>query len=79
MKNNPTLPAVHSVPTDSDIRGYAYHLSVQSGYLPGRDLEHWFEATACLQANIPANESHVRLHRHIHGPELVGIRDRALD
>jgi hypothetical protein len=39
--------------TEEDIRDYAYHLYVQSGCAPGRDLDHWLEAMACLIACIP--------------------------
>lgn len=53
--------------SEADIRAYAYHLYEQSGRIPGRDLENWLEARACLLANIPARHSHTRLHRHVHG------------
>ena len=49
---------------ESDIRDYAYHLYCQGGYAPGHDLENWFEAEACLAANIPKEHSRGRLHRH---------------
>jgi len=67
MKDNPTLPPVHHEPSDKDIREYAYHLYEQSNGVPGHDLDNWFEATACLKANIPAHCSQSRLHRHLHG------------
>jgi hypothetical protein len=50
--------------TEEDIRDYAYHLYVQSGCAPGRDLDHWLEAKACLSACIPKARSHARLHHH---------------
>jgi len=67
MKNNPTLPPIRPEPSDKDIREYAYHLYEQSSCVPGHDLDNWFEATACLKANIPVHHSHSRLHRHLHG------------
>ena len=50
--------------SEDDIRDYAYHLYVQSGCIPGRDLDHWLEAKACLDACIPKAQSHTRLHHH---------------
>ena len=67
MKDNPTLPPVRHEPSDKDIREYAYHLYQQSSCVPGHDLDNWFEATACLKANIPQHRSHSRLHRHLNG------------
>jgi hypothetical protein len=48
---------------EDDIRDYAYHLYVQSGCIPGRDLDNWLEAKACLSACVPISESHTRLQR----------------
>ena len=56
-------------PSEDDIRDYAYHLYRQSDCAPGHDLANWLEATACLQANIPADRSGTRLHEHLNGPE----------
>jgi hypothetical protein len=53
-------------PTEDEIRDYAYHLYVQDGCVPGRDLDHWLEAESCLRANIPKEHTRLRLHRHIH-------------
>jgi hypothetical protein len=64
MKTASTPPAVSTAPSDAVIRDYAFHLYEQSGHAPGRDLENWQEATACLNANIPAHRSHNRLHDH---------------
>lgn len=61
----PILPA----PTDDEIRSYAYHLYQQSGCRRDRDMDNWLEATACLKANIPADRSGMRLHRHLSCPE----------
>lgn len=49
--------------SDDDIRDYAYHLYLLSGCVPGRDLDNWLEAKACLSARIPKAESHTRLQR----------------
>jgi hypothetical protein len=49
--------------SEDDIRDYAHHLYLQSGCIPGRDLDNWLEAQACLSACIPKSESHIRLHR----------------
>jgi hypothetical protein len=68
MKNNPSLPIVLPAPKEEDIRNYAFHLYEQSRCLPGHDLDNWLEATACLQANIPAHQSASRLHRHVNLP-----------
>ena len=58
--------APRSVPTEDEIRDYAYHLYVQSGCVPGRDLENWLDAKSCLEANIPKEKSHQRSSRHRH-------------
>lgn len=51
-------------PTEDEIRDYAYHLYVQSGCIPGRDLANWQEAESSLRANLPSAPAHER--RHIH-------------
>ena len=56
------FPAV----SEDDIREYAYHLYLQSDCIPGRDMDNWLEAKACLGECIPPSQSHLRLHRHIH-------------
>ena len=53
-------------PTEDDVRDYAYHLYLQSGCVPGHDLENWLEAKACLSACIPKSKTHTRLHHHTH-------------
>lgn len=51
--------------TDEDlIRDYAYHLYVQNGRIPGRDIDNWLEAKACLKANVPLHRTHARLHAY---------------
>jgi hypothetical protein len=49
---NPTAPAPSPgpAPTEAEIRAYAHQLYIQSGGLPGRDLENWLEAEAYLTA-----------------------------
>jgi Protein of unknown function (DUF2934) len=71
MKITPTPPVVSTAPSDDVIRDYAFHLYEQSGRAPGRDLDNWQEATACLNANIPAHRSHHRLHNHAAGVALA--------
>jgi hypothetical protein len=65
MRNKSSHSTIPFIPlTEDDIRDYAYHLFVQSGCIPGRDLDHWLEAKACLSACIPKAKSHTRLHHH---------------
>ncbi len=64
MKTNRYSKLVPSEPTEADVRDYAYHLFVQSGCVPGRDLENWLEAKACLSACIPKSKAQTRLHHH---------------
>jgi hypothetical protein len=72
MKNKSIRPLITSHPSEDDIRSYAYHLYEQSNCAPGHDLANWFEATACLQANIPSHQSAARLHHHVNaGPAAV--------
>jgi hypothetical protein len=67
MNSNPLIPAeTKPAFTDDDIRDYAFHLYQQSGCEPGRDLDNWLEAKACLTANISKDQSRSRLHRHFH-------------
>jgi hypothetical protein len=49
-------------PTEDAVRDYAYHLYRQSGDTPGRDVENWLKATACLKASMPEQSSTARLH-----------------
>jgi DTW domain-containing protein YfiP len=57
----PAIP--NTAMSEADVRDYAYHLYCQSGSVPGRDLDNWLEAKACLCARIPKSESHIRLHQ----------------
>ncbi len=65
MKTNLIPTATPVAPSEADIRDFAYHLYVQGGSIPGRDLEDWLEAEACLRACIPAAQSQGRLHHHL--------------
>jgi hypothetical protein len=64
MKNKSARSLTLAKPSEDDIRNYAFHLYEQSNCVPGHDLDHWLEATACLQANIPSHQSAARLHHH---------------
>lgn len=39
-----------TLPTEEEIRDYAFHLYEQNGRMPGHDVEDWMEATACLRS-----------------------------
>jgi hypothetical protein len=65
-KNHPASTLVGPKVTEAEIRDYAQHLFEQSGRIPGRDLDNWLEAKACLEAHIPRHLTHLRLHRHRH-------------
>lgn len=73
MNNKSQRPPVSAEPSEDDIRAYAYHLYEQSNCAPGRDLENWWEAIACLNANIPAHRSHGRLYHHLNRPTPAGV------
>ena len=64
MKTRRHATAGRLEPTEGDVRDYAYHLYLQSGCTPGRDLENWLEAKACLRACIPKSKANARLHHH---------------
>jgi hypothetical protein len=51
-------------PTEDEIRDYAYHLYLQSGCIPGRDLANWQEAESCLRANTAWEPSPGRNQPH---------------
>lgn len=65
MKNKSAQKSIEADLLEEDIRDYAYHLYEQSGRRDGHDQEHWLEAKACLLTNIPRQDSHNRLHRHL--------------
>lgn len=76
MNSNPNSPTSVPDPLEEDIRAYAYHLYEQSGRQPGHELEHWLEATACIQANIPQRSSHARLHHHLAAQTAASTKAR---
>jgi hypothetical protein len=65
------LPTPAPAPTDDQIRDYAYHLYCQKGCQPGRDLENWLEAKACLSANPPIGRDPARPPGALHRPKLA--------
>ena len=65
MENTRSDPFCLSAGTIADIRDYAYHLYLESGRMPDRDVGNWLEAEACLRANIPKDCSDQRLHHHL--------------
>ena len=73
MKNNILHSPSLDHPSEKEIRDYAYHLYEQSNRIPGRDLENWMEAKACLVAQIPASASHMRLQHFIDSHESGNI------
>ena len=79
MKTKRHSTLVRFEPTDNDIRDYAYHLFVQSGCVPGRDLENWLEAKACLGACIPKSKTQTRLHHHTQHQNEKVITTRSLE
>ncbi|MDO8539646.1 MAG: DUF2934 domain-containing protein [Opitutaceae bacterium] len=54
MKTKTDSPA-DDRPSEAEIREYAHHLYVSSGWLPGRDLDNWLEAEAHLVAERKAH------------------------
>ena len=68
MKKRSNRPAARRKPSEGDIREYAFHLYQQSGCVAGHELENWFEATACLKADIPSHRSGARLHHYMNAP-----------
>lgn len=65
MKTNSALNRPPPQPLEGEIRAYAYHLYEEDGCVPGRELDHWLEAQACLFARIPREETPNRLRRHL--------------
>lgn len=79
MKTLSVSAEVYAEPTEDENRDYAYHLYEQSGCIPGRDLENWLEASACLKANVPRRPLQgVRAGEHF-GADVDAVgRPRAL-
>ena len=67
MKKKFPSPVVLAGPSENEIREYAFHLYQLSNCAPGRDLDNWHEATACLKAHIPTHQSGQRLYQHRNG------------
>lgn len=63
MKKKPLIHRVRREPDEELIRDYARHLYEMSGRIPGRDLDNWLDAKACLEASIPRQELPTRPHR----------------
>lgn len=71
-------------PSEDEIREYAHHLYIKSGWLPGRDLDNWLEAEAYLIAErqerrAPHRTPHRSTPAHLksrtpHTPELHSSR-----
>jgi hypothetical protein len=77
MKNNILHSPFLDHSNEKAIRDYAYHLYEQSNRIPGRDLENWMEAKACLAAHIPASASHMRLQHFMASHENGTIQKEA--
>jgi hypothetical protein len=72
MKSSPN-PTAAPQPSEAEIRDYANHLYVQRGSVNGHDGGDWFEAEACLRANIPKEYSGTRLHHHTQITERAAL------
>ncbi|MEO6873688.1 MAG: DUF2934 domain-containing protein [Opitutaceae bacterium] len=72
MKPNPN-PVIAPQPSEDEIRDYANHLYVQRGSGNGHDVADWFEAEACLRAQIPKEASRTRLHHHTQISERAAL------
>lgn len=59
-------------PSEDEIRDYAYQLYQQGSREPGHDIENWFEALACLKANIAVDQARGRLHHLLLDPIYGG-------
>ena len=65
MKTKSAASITKPEPLEEQVRDYAYHLYEQGGCTPGHDLDNWLEAKACIVSNIPRQNAHNRLHRHL--------------
>lgn len=75
MKNlAPPEPAHPATVCTEKIRDYAFHLYEQSGRVPGRDLDNWLEASACLHAHpiTPESVAFAPVDEPIFGPAGKG-------
>ena len=55
MKTQSHVSPVPAHPTEEEIREKALELYIQSGWMPGRDLDNWLEAEALLTAQARAH------------------------
>jgi hypothetical protein len=53
-----------ATPTEDEIREYAHHLYVQSGWVNGRDIDNWLEAERAL----------LLAERDLENPAPIGAR-----
>jgi hypothetical protein len=51
-------------PAEEEIRALAYQLYVQSGCVPGRDLENWREAETRLGSMVHTPKAPAQGHQH---------------
>ncbi len=52
MKTDKNRSALQPALSPKVVSDYAYHLYEQSGRTPGRALDNWLEAEACIRANL---------------------------
>ena len=52
MKRDKNRSALRPALSPKVVSDYAYHLYEQSGRTPGRALDNWLEAEACIRANL---------------------------
>jgi hypothetical protein len=48
----------HGAKTHQEISRLAYQLYEQAGKIPGRDLEHWFNAEAMAESTFGSGQDH---------------------
>lgn len=63
MKQKSFTRLAPEMPTEEEIRERAHLLYVQSGWLPGRDLDNWLEAEAFLIERAREGAQSMRPHR----------------
>ena len=69
---SPHTTASTGIPSEAEIRDYAYHLYIQNGHRNDQCAANWQEAEACLRSHIPKAESHVRLSKALLSGTLPG-------
>lgn len=60
VKKNTAPKVIPLEPSEDDIRECAYRIYVQSGCIPGRDLENWLDAKSQLEAKLTAQIKNCR-------------------